>query len=200
VVGRHSAGRAPDPTNPRAPIGIPNTAPETLAYPPSPTDFAHLASNSGDDEGGSIIYRFRWGQFTLVWHDTVGPISNPGEDGAPEILDALGKLGPADVEIGAVQGFNQITNGLKDVRMYAEAVRAKVFIPAHHDNWLPPNATTGAAYYEPLVAELHDIPFARRPSLCFISDRDNYLAPFVFRTSEWKGPYGGTIEGCWSPS
>lgn len=200
VIGRHSAPRPPDPTHPRGPVGIPNSPPAALQYPPSPTDFAHIASSQGDDEGGSVIYRFQWGQFALTWHDTVGPVSNPGEDGAREILGAVAKLGPADVEIGAVQGFNQITNGLKDVRRYIEAVRPKVFIPAHHDNWLPPNVTTGEAYYEPLVAELENIPFARRPGLCFISDPDNYMAPFVFETTEWKGPYAGAISGCWSPS
>jgi L-ascorbate metabolism protein UlaG (beta-lactamase superfamily) len=199
MIGRHSAPRAPDPRNIRAPVGIPNGPPAILQYPPSPTDFAHLASSQGDDEGGSVVYRFQLGQFVLVWHDTVGPISSPGEDGAAETIEGLGKLGPVDLEIGAVQGFNQITNGLKDVRLYIEALKAKAFMPAHHDNWLPPNATTGSAYYEPLVAELDPIPFARRPGLCFIADPGNYRAPFVFKTSEWKGPYSGAIAGCWTP-
>ncbi len=199
VMGRHSAPRPPDPTAPRAPVGIPNGAPAIIQYPPSPTDFAHIASSQGDDEGGSVVYRFVIGQFTLVWHDTVGPISNPGEDGADAIRTALAALGPVDLEIGAVQGFNQITNGLKDVRNYVEALRPKAFMPAHHDNWLPPNATTGNAYYEPLVTELELIPFARRPKLCFISDRENYMAPFVFRTGEWSGPFAGAISGCWTP-
>lgn len=199
AMGRHSAPRAPDPTAPRAPVGIPNSAPAIVTYPPSPTDFAHMASSQGDDEGGSVIYRFQIGQFTLAWHDTVGPISNPGEEGAEAIRTALRALGPVDLEIGAVQGFNQITNGLKDVRNYIEALRPKTFMPAHHDNWLPPNATTGTAYYEPLVAELDLIPFAQRPSLCFISDRENYMAPFVFRNGEWAGPFAGAISGCWRP-
>ncbi|MGH2793960.1 MAG: MBL fold metallo-hydrolase [Actinomycetota bacterium] len=199
VMGRHSAPRPPDPTAPRAPVGVPNGVPAFVNYPPSPTDFAHLASSQGDDEGGSVVYRFQLGQFVLVWHDTVGPLSSPGEDGAGEIKAALSKLGPVDLEIGAVQGFNQITNGLKDVRLYVQALRAKAFMPAHHDNWLPPNATTGTAYYEPLVAELDLIPFAERPKLCFISDRENYMAPFVFETSEWSGPYAGAITGCWKP-
>jgi hypothetical protein len=99
-----------------------------------------------------------------------------------------------------VQGFNQISNGLKDVRLYIESIKPKAFIPAHHDNWLPPNVTTGEAYYQPLVDELDVIPFPNRPRLCFISDPDNYRAPLVFKTSEWKGPYGGTIDGCWLPS
>lgn len=200
VISKHSSPRAPDPTQPRAPVGIPNGAPAILEYPPSPTDFAHLFANSGDDEGGSVAYRFRWGQFDLAWHDTVGPLSNPGEGGTDEIVRALGALGSVDLEIGAVQGFNQITNGLKDVRVYIEALRPKVFMPAHHDNWLPPNATTGSAYYDPLAAEIDLIPFSSRPTLCFISDRENYLAPFVFETAEWSGPYSGTIAGCWSPS
>jgi L-ascorbate metabolism protein UlaG (beta-lactamase superfamily) len=200
VMGRHSAPRPPDPTAPRTPVGIPNGPPAILQYPPSPTDFAHEASSQGDDEGGSVIYRFQLGEFVLVWHDTVGPLSNPGEDGAEAIGAGISSLGPADLEIGAVQGFNQITNGLKDVRRYVESIRPKVFMPAHHDNWLPPNATTGEAYYEPLVAELELIPFPSRPKLCFIADRESYLAPFVFKTTEWSGPYAGAIDGCWTPA
>ena len=199
VLSKHSSPRPPDPSQLRGPVGVPNGAPAILQYPPSPTDFAHLFANGGDDEGGSVAYRFQWGQFTVVWHDTVGPLSNPGEAGTEEIRGALSALGSIDLEIGAVQGFNQITNGLKDVRVYVEALRPKMFMPAHHDNWLPPNATTGSAYYEPLVAELDRIPFASRPGLCFISDPDNYRAPFVFKTSEWNGPYMGTIAGCWTP-
>jgi hypothetical protein len=113
---------------------------------------------------------------------------------------ALEGLRPVDPEIGAIQSFDQLTNGLKDVRVYLEALRAKVFMPSHHDNWLPPNVTTGRAYYDPLVEELNQIPFPERPSLCFITDPENYRTPLIFKTTNWPGPYAGTIEGCWTPA
>jgi hypothetical protein len=144
-------------------------------------------------------YRFTFGELSIVWHDTVGPLSVAGEGGAEAIRTALTGLGPVDIEIGAIQDFKQISNGLKDARIYIESVHAKVFMPAHHDNWLPPNVTTGNAYYEPLVDELALIQSSDQPDLCFITDPGNYSTVFTFTTAEWAGALRGSIQGCWTP-
>jgi L-ascorbate metabolism protein UlaG (beta-lactamase superfamily) len=200
VMHKHSSPRFPDPSQPRVPVGAPNGPPAALTNPPDPTGFAHTVGSASDAEGGSVAYRFTYGDLTVLWHDTSGPVSVPGEGGATEILSTIAGLGPIDLEIGAVQGFNQISNGLKDARLYMQAAGAKVFMPAHHDNWLPPNVTTGAAYYQPLVDEMALIPAASRPNLCFITDPDNYAAAFTFTTSQWASSNAGTIAGCWTPA
>jgi L-ascorbate metabolism protein UlaG (beta-lactamase superfamily) len=199
VMHKHSSPRLPDPSQPRVPVGAPNGPPAALAHPPNPTGFAHALGSAADAEGGSVAYRFAYGDFTILWHDTSGPVSVPGEGGASEILSGIASLGPIDVEIGAIQGFNQITNGLKDARLYVGAAKPKVFMPAHHDNWLPPNVTTGKSYYQPLVDELGLIPESERPQLCFITDPDNYASAFTFTTVAWAGANTGSIAGCWSP-
>ena len=58
--------------------------------------------------------------FSLVWHDSVGPLA----DRAPAVLRTLRRLGPVDVQVGAIQGFNQISNGMRDPRMYIEIMSA----------------------------------------------------------------------------
>ncbi|MGY2063605.1 MBL fold metallo-hydrolase, partial [Nocardia gipuzkoensis] len=118
-------------------------------------------------------YQFRTAAFTLTWHDSSGPLL----DRAPRVLDVLRSLPVSDLHLGAIQGFNQFTNGLRDPRSYIEALRPKVFAPSHHDNWFPLLTSRGEAYRKPLTDELARIPAEHRPELRMLTDRDDYLAP-----------------------
>ncbi|MFE6858999.1 MBL fold metallo-hydrolase [Nocardia sp. NPDC057668] len=144
-------------------------------FPPSLAHAAHLARNIAAPEGGVLLYQFRTDRFTLTWHDSSGPLL----DKAPEVLDVLRSLPASDVHVGAVQGFNQFTNGLRDPRSYIEALRPKVFVPNHHDNWLPVFTARGEAFRSPVEAELARIPEQARPRVRMLVDRDDYLAPGV---------------------
>ena len=171
----HSAGRAPDGTDTGG-YHVPVTPPPstTMAdHPPTPEDVAHLVGHAPDSEGGSVLYRFRTGGLSLVWHDTSGPLS----DDAPGAFDALRALRPVDVEVGAIQGFNQITNGMRDPRQYIEALAPRTFVPTHHDDWLAGITTKGSAYREPFFTELGRMPAERRPDVRFISDPADYVRP-----------------------
>jgi hypothetical protein len=134
---------------------------------------AHLVDHAPDSEGGSVLYRFRTGGLSFVWHDTSGPLS----DDAPEAFDALRALRPVDVELGAIQGFNQITNGMRDPRQYIEALAPTTFVPTHHDDWLVGITTNGSAYREPFFTELGRMPAERRPDVRFITDPADYIRP-----------------------
>jgi len=103
----HSAVTGPDGYH--LPV-LPLPAPTTILNPPTPEDMRHLFGHLPDDEGGALVYRFRVGKFTLAWHDSSGPLI----DRSPETLAALRRLGSVDVQVGAIQGFNQITNGMRD--------------------------------------------------------------------------------------
>ena len=140
-------------------------------HPPTPEDVAHLVEHSEDDEGGSVLYRFRTGGLSFVWNDTAGPLV---ED-APGAFDSLRALRPVDLQIGAIQGFNQVTNGMRDVRRYVEAIAPELFVPTHHDDWLAGITTKGAAYEPFLRAELELIPAEQRPQVRFIADPHDYL-------------------------
>lgn len=135
--------------------------------------FGHLP----DAEGGSLLYRFRVGRFTVVWHDSSGPLV----DEAPDVLDVLRGLRPVDIQVGAIQGFNQVTNGMRDPRTYIEALSPRIFVPAHHDDWAAGITTRGDKYREPLNAELERLPANSRPHVRFISDPADYVRPRVLR-------------------
>jgi hypothetical protein len=137
----------------------------------------HAVNHAPDAEGGDILYRFRTGGFSFVWHDTSGPLV---ED-APQTFDAFKALRPVDLQVGAIQGFNQITNGLRDPRRYIEALAPKTFIPAHHDDWLIGITSPGEGYRQPLADELARMPAELRPTVRFITDPGDYLRPMSFK-------------------
>ena len=173
----HSGAKSPNGDD-AAGYHVPVTpAPSTtvLEHPPTPEDVAHAVDHSQDDEGGSVLYRFRVGGLSFVWNDTAGPLV---EDG-PETFDALRALRPVDLQIGAIQGFNQVTNGMRDVRRYIEAIAPKLFVPSHHDDWLVGITTKGAAYEPYLRAELDVLPAAQRPQVRFIADPQDYIRPEI---------------------
>jgi hypothetical protein len=76
-----------------------------------------------------------------------------------------------------VQGYNQISNGLRDPRTYLEALSPGLFVPSHHDNWLPGLTASAATYDAPLRAELDKISAARRPELRALHDPADYIRP-----------------------
>ena len=175
----HSAQTPADGRNEPVPL-VPSDTAER--FPPRPQDAAALERHLGDAMGGAVLYRFRVGGFSLVWNDSVGPLV----DTAPGVLRVLRRLAPVDVQVGAIQGFNQFSNGLRDPRTYIEALRPRTFVPNHHDDWFPPTLSMPAANYLPyLRRQLARIPAARRPTLRFLRDRQDYVSPdlLTFRTA-----------------
>jgi hypothetical protein len=170
----HSAPSAPDLEDPHTPLVPPPDPSSVLANPPSPEDAFDTISHLPDEEGGCLLYQLRMPGFRLVWNDSAGPL----KDQAPEVLDVLRTLPRSDLHVGTIQGFNQPVNGLRDPRMYIEALRAPVFVPCHHDDWGAPGVSTnGSRYEEPLRAELARIPERRRPRVRFLTDPEDYLRP-----------------------
>jgi L-ascorbate metabolism protein UlaG (beta-lactamase superfamily) len=167
----HSAPTPADGRNEPVPL-VPSD--NAQRFPPRPQDAAALERHLGDAMGGAVLYRFRLRGFSLVWHDSVGPLV----DTAPGILRVLRRLAPVDVQAGAIQGFNQFSNGLRDPRTYIEALRPRTFVPNHHDDWFPPTLSMPARNYLPyLRRQLARIPATRRPALRWIEDRRDYVSP-----------------------
>ncbi len=125
----HSAAVPPDGENHETSLtgGALPDATQVLLHPPGAGTVAGLATSG--DEGWSLLYQFKVGNFRLTWHDSVGPL----RENAPHVLDLLEKLPPTDVELGSTLGFNDPTNGQRDPVDYMVRIRPKVFVPLHHD-------------------------------------------------------------------
>lgn len=166
----HSAAKAPDGSD--APLVTTPDLTPCLEHPPTVQDGLHELSHLPDQEGGSLAYRFRQDGFTLVWHDTSGPLATD----APAAFEALQGMRSPDVQLGSIQGFGQYTNGMRDPMQYVEALRPRVFVPGHHDNWAPPASAPGSSYEGPLREELARFgPDA--PTLVMLRDPDDYVRP-----------------------
>jgi L-ascorbate metabolism protein UlaG (beta-lactamase superfamily) len=125
----HSAAEAPDGENHETTLGS-GALPDprlVLLHPPGPSVLSNLEADG--DEGSSILYQVRVGDFSLIWNDTAGPLRERG----PHLFDVLSNLPPTDVEVGSVLGFNDPTNGLRDIVDYVERLEPRVFYPVHHD-------------------------------------------------------------------
>ena len=125
----HSAAEPPDGENHETSLASPALpdANQLLLHPPGQGTVAGLATSG--DEGSSVLYQFKVGQFTLTWHDTVGPL----RERAPALLGLLRRLPRTDVELGSTLGFNDPTNGQRDPVDYVTAMRPQFFYPMHHD-------------------------------------------------------------------
>ncbi len=160
---------------------------EIAENPPSAQDFKQLlAASLKDEEGGTLLYRFTVGDFSLVWNDSAGPL----EAEEPKLEEVFRGLGDTDVQAGAIMGYNQYTNGLQDPIAYIESFKPKVFIPTHHDNWAPPITSDASIYEEPLKREIAHLPDELRPELSFIRNPDDYLNPsrmtYQIDDERWK--------------
>lgn len=195
IRNKHSGPRPPDAADPRVPLVPPPNPSVIPKHPPRGQDAAHFSEHAADAPNGTLAFLFTFGDLTLLWHDSAlqpggarslrdqGRLAVPRRCGRPDRGHWLGE-------------FNQFTNGLKDAGDYIEAATPKVFIPTHHDNFLPPLTTEGRAYFAPLVAELGRIPPSVRPELCFITDPESYSTVFDFTISRWAGGSHGTLSGC----
>jgi hypothetical protein len=166
----HSEAKAPSGAYP--PLLLPPDLTPVLTNPPTATDLLSLASHQADQEGGTLLYRFQVGTFSLLWNDSSGPIRD-----FPVVLDKLRRLPRSTVQVGAIQGFGQYTNGLRDPLDYIRAVRPHIFVPSHHDNWTPPLSAPAAGYEKPLRDGIAKIPAPMRPKLRFIADPIDYVRP-----------------------
>lgn len=146
----------------------------------------------GDPEGGTWAYHFRAGDFSLLWHDSAGPIAD-GKPFAAEIQNALDSFpGCVDVQVGAIVGFGMLTSALRDARLYVEHARPKVFLPNHHDAWAPVIGPGAAALETPWRNEIATLPHP--PELDYLRDPEDFMVPRSFRVDDprWRLPSPGS--------
>ena len=173
TVVKHVHSGAESPDGPHLPV-LPQPSTTSVEHPVAPADLVEFLAHLPDAEGGTLLWRFRLGGFTMVWHDSSGPLPEK----APGVLDQLRALGPVDVELGAIQGFDQFTNGMRDPMLYLDAIHADTFVPTHMDDWAPP-VSTHASYYRPYFeSAVGELPPDRRPRhVIFPLDPADYVKP-----------------------
>jgi hypothetical protein len=188
----HSAA-TPEPEDPGVPfIHIPNLLPYLINLNTDPSEIARFVSTLDDPQGGTWAYHLRLRDFSLLWHDSAGPINLP-QDYAAEVQSALDRFPDCvDVHVGAIVGFNQPLNGLRDPRLYVEHSHPKVSLPSHHDAWAPVVGGGAASYEAQWRAEIATLEHP--PELDYLRDPQDYLVARVYAVDDprWIPPTPGS--------
>lgn len=145
----------------------------------------------GEPEGGTWAYQFRVGDFSLLWHDSTGEMRE-GDPESEAIQHALANLpGCVDVQIGAIVGFGMLTSAYRDALAYVRAAQPRLFIPNHHDAWLPVIGGGASSYEAQWTSELATL--AVPPEQDYLSDPQDYMKVRSFNVADarWRAPVLG---------
>lgn len=181
-----------DPGTPFVPVEPASLLTYLLHLNTDPQEIQWFLESLDDPQGGTWAYHLRIGDFSLLQHNSAGPIrsENPGGLEVQRALDSF--PGCVDVQLGAILGFNQPVNGLRDPRLYIEHAHAQIFLPTHHDNWAPGVSAGAEGYRETLMAEISTLQHP--PEVDFLVDPQDYLKPRVYRVDDprWKQAMPGS--------
>ena len=185
----HSATRPPsadNPPDPYAPVFDP--APYVENLQDSPEELQRFLRTLDDQQGGTWMYHFTVGGFTLLLGDSAGPIWE-SED-VRRALDAF--PGCVDVMANAILGFDQPVSGLRDPRLYVENAHPRVFLPTHGDAWAPVLSAGQAQYVDEWDAQMAELEHP--PKVDFLLDPEDYLAERAYRVTDrrWRAPMPGS--------
>ena len=173
-------------------IHVPNLLPFLGYLNSDPQELLRFLTTLRDGQGGTWAYHLRFGDFSLFWHDSTGPITD-AEPGGPEVRAALNALPECvDVQVGAIVGFDQPLSGLRDPRLYVEHAHPRLFLPTHHDAWAPVIGGGAAAYEAEWRAEMAALPHP--PLLDYLHDPVDYLKPRIYDIADpiWAQPMPGS--------
>ena len=100
-------------------------------YPPLPPPALNTRTQALNGGSVSMLYQFTINDFSFLWHDTNGPIKNF----APQIIPMLSSMSDVDVELGSLVSTGEQINGVRDIAMYIQLVKPKIFYGGHSDNF-----------------------------------------------------------------
>jgi len=168
-------------------------------YPPTPPLALNTRTVAGAGGTVSIFYQFTVGDFSFIWHDTNGPI----KDFQPQIIPMLAALPKADVEFGSLVSTGEAINGVRDIAMYIQLIKPKIFYGGHADNF---NIGASPYYHQALQRQfdIFGIPVADRPVVAGFDDPYDYVRPglatFSWKDKQWREtPEGKTSVSCPAP-
>lgn len=201
----HSVAVPPDASFPPTPVKIivdPRDAalfPRGTALTPSNPPLAgQMDLRTGGKPGGeeSIFFHFilrSGGHFTFAWHNTAGALKEgkgSGWDGTPadgeRIIGMLRALPPTDLQMGTASSGNFDNNGLRDLIMYQQALKPRIYIPNHLTAGTYTREASSMSVYSGYIKQLQlmEIPRSQWPDIRWLVDPTDYMRPIVFDTRD----------------
>lgn len=167
-----------------------NTDPEETAW-----FLQSLDDESGNSpDGGTWAYHLKVDDFTMLWHNSAGPIADDKPFG-PEIQCQLNSFPSCvDVQLGTIVGFGSASSGLRDVAQYARSAYPKIHLPNHHDAWAP-FVGPGAESYEVQWRE-EVATFPNPPEIDYLNDPEDYLRVRSYRVNDTRWDVATAGSSC----
>lgn len=165
-----------------------------------PEKYRDVATTASDDNGtdgaagGTWSYHFTLGDFSFFWNDSAGPISRDTPDGVA-IQNAFNSLpGCTDVHLGAILGFGMFTSEFQDPLEYVKSIQSQVFLPNHHDAFVPVIGGGASAYEQQWTEAFNTLP--RKPEMDYLKDPEDYMKVRTFEVSNprWQNNAAGCIR------
>lgn len=182
----HSGSAPLDPDYPQNLVNAVRDSRVNDLFPPLPAPAVNTTTQAGAGGTVSMFYQFTVGNFSLIWHDTAGPI----KDFQPHIIPLLGGLPKADVELGSMVSLGETVNGVRDIAMYIQQIKPKLYYGNHSDNF---NIGASMYYFRALERQFEIIGMTRtRPQMPGFHDPYDYLRPGL-ATFDWKSPRWNTV-------
>jgi hypothetical protein len=182
---RHSGAAPVDPNFPVVLINPVRDPRVNDIYPPLPPPTLNTRTQAGAGGSVSMFYQFTVGRFSLIWHDTNGPIRFD----QPQLEPIIAALPKADVQLGSLVSIGENTNGVYDIGLYVQLVKPKIFYGGHSDNF---NIGASPYYHRALRTQLEvfGIPPEERPVIAGFDDPYDYLSPglatFRWQDKRWR--------------
>lgn len=127
----------------------------------------------------SLFYQFVVrgdNNFTFVWHNTTGPLKEQG----PQLFDIMDALPPTDVEFGSVVSLGFTTNGERDIVLYNQHIKPKVFVPGHMTAVAVESSSLEWKVGFRAQQAAMGVDPATAPEVRWMVDPNDYLRPLVF--------------------
>jgi hypothetical protein len=181
----HSGAAPLDPSFPVVPINPVRDPRVADLYPTQPPPTLNTRTMAGAGGTISMFYQFTIGEFSVIWHDTNGPI----RAFQPQLVPLIAGLPKADVQLGSLVSIGESTNGTSDIALYVQLVKPKVFYGGHADNF---NIGASPYYHRALRQQLavFGVPASDLPMIAGWDDPYDYLSPglatFDLKDKRWR--------------
>lgn len=211
----HSVAVPPDPDFPPTPVRI-IVDPRDAALFPAGTSLSpprngtptagqmNLGTSGNSGPGGAAALFFHFvvrdgSNFTFAWHNSAGALKEGrgnGWNGTPEdgrrLVDLMSSLPYTDVQMGTASSGNFNNNGLRDLIMYQDALKPKVYIPNHITSGTATREASSMSVYAGYLKQLELMgrPRTEWPDIRWIVDPMDYAVPISFKTTDkaWEDP------------
>lgn len=151
----------------------------------------------------SILYDFvlrGHHNFSLVWHNTTGPLKEgvgtdpglPSPAVGAHLFSIMDSLPRTNVEIGAILSIGYPNNGVRDEILYQQHIQPQVYYPLHMTDVAAISSSLEFKKTYLLALEANDIPV--RPEARWWVDPDDFLRPQVFDPEQARWAIKGKAD------